>query len=322
MKHRILGKTGLRVSEVGFGAWAIGGTSYGPTRDEDSLDALEAAWESGVNFFDTADTYGHGHSETLLSRFLKNKPRHQTIIASKVGWDFYHGASRKNFDLTYVRFALEQSLKRLELETIDLYQLHNPSIELIKRGELVGLLEEFKREGKIRFIGTSIHSKDEAFAAMEDPRVDTLQLVFNLLDQRMAEEVFPEAQAKNIGLIVREPLAFGMLTGKYTADHEFHKIDHRRRFMREQLENDLKKIEAVKGVLSTKHLPLVRAALEFILNFYSLSTVIPGAKSRAQVLENVQASNDPKLRMEELRRLRELYLKEPIFREILKFKIM
>src|SRR3989338_6154403 len=132
MNFRELGRTGLRVSEIGFGAWAIGGSGYGITKDEESLDALEAAWEHGVNFFDTADTYGHGHSEELLAKFLKTKPRQDFVLATKGGWDFYHGGSKKNFDPAYIRFACEQSLKRLGLETIDLYQLHNPSRELIE----------------------------------------------------------------------------------------------------------------------------------------------------------------------------------------------
>ena len=232
MNYRILGRTNLQVSEIGFGTWAIGGTGYGPTQDEDSLKALEMAWENGVNFYDTADTYGHGHSESLLAHFLQSKPREKIIIASKAGWDFYHGARKKNFDLKYLRFACEESLKRLKIEAIDVYQLHNPSFELLKRGEIVGLLDDLKREGKIRFTGVSIHTEEEAVTAMEDPRVDTLQLVFNLLDQRMAENIFPEAAKKKIGIIVREPLAFGFLTGKYKSGHEFPKSDHRRRFTR------------------------------------------------------------------------------------------
>jgi len=116
MKYRELGRTGLRVSEIGFGCWAIGGTSYGPTRDEESLEALQTAWEHGVNFYDTADTYGHGHSEELIAQFLRDKPRDQVVIASKAGWDFYHpGGSRKNFELQYIRFACEESLKRLKV---------------------------------------------------------------------------------------------------------------------------------------------------------------------------------------------------------------
>ena len=315
MKYRTLGRTGLKVSEIGFGCWAIGGTSYGPTRDEDSLEALETAWEHGVNFYDTADTYGHGHSEELVARFLKNKNRSEVVLATKAGWDFYHGGSRKNFDPAYLRFACEESLKRLGIETIDLYQLHNPSLELIQRGEIAGVLEELKTQGKIRFIGISVHKEKEALTAIEDGRVDTLQLIFNLLDQRMAEKIFLLAKGKRIAVIAREPLACGLLTGKYTAGHEFAKDDHRRRWTREKKETDLKKIEAVKAVLATRRLSLTRAALEYILDFDAVSTVIPGAKTRAQVLENLLAAEDPKLRIEETSHLRDLYLREPMFKE-------
>jgi aryl-alcohol dehydrogenase-like predicted oxidoreductase len=312
---RILGRTNLQISEIGFGAWAIGGTSYGPTQDAESLQALETAWENGVNFFDTADTYGHGHSEELIAQFLKNKPREKAVIASKCGWDFYHGGSKKNFDPDYLRFACEESLKRLKVEAIDVYQLHNPSLELIRRGEIVGALDDLKTQGKIRFLGISVHTEAEGLAAMEDPRVDTLQLVFNLLDQKMSENVLPEAVKKNIGVIVREPLACGLLSGKYKAGHEFHKQDHRRRFTPEKLDLELQKIDKLRTVLATERLSMARAALEFALDLEGVSTVIPGAKTPAQVLENIQASEDPKLRSQESYQLRDLYRREPIFRK-------
>lgn len=316
MKYRPLGRTGLQISEVGFGCWAIGGTSYGPTEDPDSQKALQAAWDGGVNFFDTADTYGHGHSEELLSEFLAGKPREKFVLASKAGWDFYHGGSKKNFDPEYLRFACEESLKRLKTGHIDLHQLHNPSLEKIKQGEAVGALEKLKEEGKIRFIGISVHTEEEAFAAMEDPRIDTLQLVFNLLDQRMAEKVFQTAKEKNIGIIAREPLASGLLTGKYKSGHKFAKTDHRNRWMPEKLDLDLKKIEKFRQILSTERLSLTRAALEFVLDFDAVSTVIPGAKTPEQARENLLASNDPQLRIQESFHLREIYQREEIFKKI------
>jgi aryl-alcohol dehydrogenase-like predicted oxidoreductase len=315
MKHRQLGRTGLKVSEIGFGAWAIGGTSYGPTRDEESLEALETAWKCGVNFYDTADTYGHGHSEELIAQFLKGKPKEKIIVATKAGWDFYHGGSKKNFDPEYIRFACEESLKRLGVESLDLYQLHNPNLELILRGDTVGILEKLKRAGKIRFIGISVHKEEEALAALEDSRIDTLQIAFNLIDQKMAERVFPKAKEKNIGVIVREPLACGLLTGKYKPDQTFVKTDHRNRWTKEKLELELQKIEKLKSILATTRLTITRAALEYVLDFDSVSCVIPGAKSKAQVLENVEASKNPLLRIEESYHLRELYHREDLFKK-------
>lgn len=315
MKYRLLGKTGLRVSEIGFGGWAIGGTGYGPTRDEDSLEALEAAWDAGVNFYDTADVYGDGRSEKLLARFLKNKPKDEKILATKAGWDFYHGGNKKNFNPDYIRFACEESLKRLETETIDLYQLHNPPLELIESGAAVDVLAKLKEQGKIRFIGISIHKESEAMAAMKDSRVDTLQLVFNLLDQRMAVNVFPQAKEKRVGLIVREPLANGLLTDKYKPGHKFDRVDHRNRWMPEKLELDLKKVEKFKAIIATQRLSLTRAALEYALDFEEIGTLIPGAKTKAQIKENVMASAAPQLRIEESYHLREIYQREAIFKE-------
>lgn len=315
MKLRTLGKTGLKVSEIGFGAWAIGGTSYGPTKDEESLEALNTAWNSGVNFFDTADTYGHGHSEELIAEFLKGKPKDKIVIASKVGWDFYHGGNKKNFDAEYIRFACDESLKRLKLPAIDLYQLHNPNLEMIKSGEVVGTLEKLKKDGKIRFIGISIHSEEEALAAIEDPRVDAVQLVFNLIEQKMSEFVFPKAKEKGVGIIVREPLACGLLTGKYKSGHEFVKTDHRRRWTPEKLDLELQKVEKLKTILATTRFSITQAALEYALDFDAVSSVIPGAKTKAQVLENVKASKNPQLRIEESYHLRELYQREEIFKK-------
>ena len=315
MKERLLGRTGLRISEIGFGCWAIGGGSYGKVRDEDSLEALETAWASGVNFFDTADIYGEGHSEALVGKFLKDKPRDKILIATKGGWDFYHGAHKKNFSSEHLRFACEQSLKRLGIETLDLYQLHNPSLELIRGKEIVGVLEKLKKEGKIRFIGISVHTEAEALAALEDSRVEALQVIFNLLDQRMAKKVFPEALKKGVGIIAREPLASGLLSGKYGPEHEFPKDDHRRRWGREKREADWQKIQRAQQELGSGTSSLPQAALEFILSFKAVSTVIPGAKTKAQALENVAASLKPSLDREAVSRWESLYANEEIFQK-------
>ncbi|MFH1800261.1 MAG: aldo/keto reductase [Candidatus Omnitrophota bacterium] len=337
MKVRRFGKTGLRVSEIGFGCWALGGNAYGPVCDKDSLEALVAAWDSGVNFFDTADTYGEGHSEELLGKFLKGKSRDHLILATKCGWDFYlpggrpsqkpaslsqgssaklnHAGHKKNFDPGYIRFACEQSLKRLDTDVIDLFQLHNPSRELIQRGDSISVLEGLKKEGKIRFIGVSVHTEVEALAVLEDPRVQAIQIIFNLLDQRMAERIFHEAEKKGIGVIVREALASGLLSGKYASAHEFPKDDHRRRWVPEKREADWQKIQLIQKMLEPRTQPLSTAALEFVLAFGEVSTVIVGAKTRTQVLENVEASSKPALSREDVVRLKELYAREEIFRE-------
>jgi aryl-alcohol dehydrogenase-like predicted oxidoreductase len=323
----------LCVSEIGFGCWAIGGNAYGPVRDEDSLDALEAAWDSGVNFFDTADTYGEGHSEELLGKFLKGKSRDRLTLATKCGWDFYppsekpaslssgsseklnHTGHKKNFDTGYIRFACEQSLKRLGTDVIDLFQLHNPSLELIQKGDLVSVFEGLKKEGKIRFIGISVHAEAEAFAVFADLRVQVIQIIFNLLDQRMAKRILPEAKKNDVGIIVREPLASGLLSGKYAPSHEFPKDDHRRRWGLEKREADWRKVQLVRETLQSKRMLLSKAALEFTLGYEAVSTVIPGAKTRAQVLQNIAASSQPDLDREDMDRLETLYAQEEIFRK-------
>jgi aryl-alcohol dehydrogenase-like predicted oxidoreductase len=337
MKERPFGKTGLRVSEIGFGCWAIGGNAYGPVCDKASLEALAAAWDSGVNFFDTADVYGEGHSEELLGKFLKGRSRDRLILATKCGWDFYlpggrpsqksgsaprkfserlnHTGHRKNFDPEYIRFACEQSLKRLGTDVIDLFQLHNPSLELIQRGDSMSVLERLKKEGKIRFWGISVHTEAEALAALEDPRVQAIQIIFNLLDQRMAERIFPEAEKRGVGVIVREALASGLLSGKYAPAHEFPKDDHRRRWVPEKREADWQKIRLIQKMLGCGIQPLTKTALEFTLAFEAVSTVIVGAKTRAQALENVKASLKPALSGEDVVRLKELYAREEIFRK-------
>ncbi len=312
MKYRTLGRTGIRVSEIGFGAWAIGGMSYGPTRDEDSLEALETAWGHGVNFFDTADTYGEGHSEELIGKFLKGK-RDEAVIATKAGWDFYHKGVSKNFDPGYIRFACDQSLKRLQTDWIDLYQLHNPTLEQIEAGSLFEVLDELKKKGKIRFYGVSVHVPREAAAVIQSGKADALQLIFNLLDQRQVAEVFPEGEKNGIGIIAREPLACGLLSGKYSAETRFSRDDHRNRWSKEKKELDLQKISILKSQLNLSRLSLAQAALEVVLSFEEVSVVIPGAKTKAQVLENVKASEEPRLRIEEIDHLRRTYQTEKIF---------
>lgn len=317
MKERLLGKTKIRVSEIGFGCWPISGQSYGKVNDEDSLRALETAWDAGVNFFDAADVYGEGHGEELLGQFLKEKRRDLAFIATKVGWDFYQGPHQKNFSPAYIRSACDKSLKRLGLDHIDLYQLHNPSLEIIQRKDTVGVLDALRKEGKIRFIGISTHTEVEAFAALQDLRVGAIQVIFNFLDQRMADRVFPEAEKKNVGIIAREPLASGMLAGKYPPDYLFPKNDHRKRWSLEKREADWQKIQLFHRALKKSKRSPIKAALEYILSFETVSVAIPGAKTRDQVLENVSASLESELSQEDIIALGEIYNSHDIFREAL-----
>src|SRR5258708_14878986 len=210
MKPRKLGSTLLEVSEVGFGAWGIGGNqfgnSYGPADDDESLRAITTAVDLGCTFFDTADVYGHGHSEELLGRALKGR-RKEVVLATKGGSDFYHDPPRLNFTESHLIFAVEQSLKRLGTDYIDLYQLHNPPFSVIEGGRVFEPLEKLKAQGKIRYYGISIHDPQEGLLAIKVGRPSAIQVVYNYLRRDAAEELFPRAIAEGVAIVARSPLA-------------------------------------------------------------------------------------------------------------------
>lgn len=313
MKKRKLGSTHLEVSELGFGCWAIGGTSYGPTDDRESLRALSCAFDHGIHFFDTADTYGHGHSESLIGEIFKeSSKRTQVIIASKVGWDFYHGGNKKNFDPAYIRFACGESLKRLNTDYLDLYQLHNPKLEMIEEGSVFKMLETLKREGKIRFWGVSVHSPAEGKSSIQKG-ASTIQAIYNLLDQRIKPELIPLCEEREIGLIAREPLYCGLLSGKYSAKTQFSKDDHRNRWMRDKLETDFKKIERIKAAFDHQKIPLQQAAIEFVLHQPAVSVVIPGIKTVSHLEDHLRAAESPQLSTSELEQMERLYEEDELF---------
>lgn len=293
MRYRRLGRTDLQVSEVGFGAWAIGGNkhghSYGPTDNAESLRAIAQALDLGCTFFDTADVYGHGLSEKLLGQALQTH-RQACIIATKVGGDFYHGPFRKNFAPDYIRFALEKSLERLRTDYIDIYQLHNPPLMLLERAVHYGIMDELKQEGKIRYYGVSVHDAYEGTMAIETGKPDVIQVEYNLLRQEAHEELFPLAQEQDTGLIIRSPLASGMLTGKYTAASTFEASDTRAEWPPEYVAMQAQLVDKVR-FLVTPEQTLAQAALRFILDEAAIATTIPGMKTVAQTLENLAASD-------------------------------
>ncbi len=314
MKKRKLGRTGLQVSELGFGCWAIGGTSYGATDDRESLKALAYAFDQGINFFDTADTYGHGHSEELVGEtFKESSKRLQVIVASKVGWDFYHGGSKKNFDPEYIRFACGESLKRLKTDFIDLYQLHNPRLEMIEGGSVFKVLAELKKEGKIRHWGVSIHLAKEGAAMIQNGTSETIQAIYNMIDQRIKYELMPLCEEHDIGLIAREPLYCGLLSDKYNPETKFSKDDHRNRWMKDKYLADLEKINRIKSAFDQSKVSLKQAAIEFILHEKAVSVVIPGMKTVSHVQDHLQAVRAPKLTFDEISRVHKLYQEDELF---------
>ena len=302
MHYRRLGRTALQVSEIGFGAWAIGGNkhghSYGRTDNAESLQAISQALDMGCTFFDTADIYGHGLSEKLLGQALQ-KRRAECVIATKVGNDFYHGPVHKNFDADYIRFAVEKSLQRLRTDYIDLYQLHNPPIMMVQRGEHYEILDELKQAGKIRYYGVSVHDAYEGEMAIHTGKPDAIQIVYNLMRQDAREELFPVAQENDIGLIVREPLANGLLTGKYTAATTFTDDDFRSTWPREYFLMQVQLAEKFRVLEQPGRRTLTQTALRFVLDEPAVAVVIPGIKTPAQARENLAVSDLPALSEDE-----------------------
>ncbi len=308
----MLGRTRLRVSEVGFGAWAIGGNahgnSYGPTDDATSLEAIRRAADLGCNLFDTADVYGWGHSEELLGQALADR-REDVLLATKVGGDFYHGGVRLNFDPGYIGFALERSLRRLHTDHVDLYQLHNPPAEMMGDPRTYEVLESLKAEGKIAHYGVSIHEPSEGLLCLESGKPDVLQIPFSLFRQEWVDELFPEARKAGVGLIAREPLGNGFLAGKIRQDARFPPGDIRSYWPPAMIAARSAAADRL-GVLAKGGRTPAQAALRFVLAFPEVSTTIPGAKSPAQVVEDLGASEAPPLSDAERDEARRLYARD------------
>lgn len=300
MNYRVLGRTGMRVGEVGFGGWAIGGNSYGATRDDESRAAVQRALEMGCNFFDTADVYGYGKSEEILGKVLQGQ---DVIIATKVGGNFYGDSTVMDFSPKYISFAVEQSLRRLRRDHIDLYQLHNPPTHLIRRGDIFEAMEQLKARGKIRFYGVSVYSSQDGIDAIEDGRPDTIQVTYNIFAQEPNLKLFPMAKERNIGIIAREPLSNGLLTGKYELPVWFSKKDIRRQWPQDYIEMRIKATQALRFLAIEGQRTLAQAAIRYVLDNDAVSVTIPGAKTAAQVEENVRSAELPPLTQEEMARI-------------------
>jgi aryl-alcohol dehydrogenase-like predicted oxidoreductase len=293
MKYKTLGKTGLRVSIVGLGTMVHAG-HFGPMKDSESLEAIETALELGVNFIDTSDAYGAGYGETLLGNAFKGK-RDKIVIATK-GGNVMVGPNRgkRIFEPDYISRVMDESLRRLQTDYIDLYQLHNPTVEVIERGAVWEVLERAKKAGKIRHYGVSINSTEEGTAAVKDGRAETIQVEYNLLAQEPAETFFPAAQQANIGVIARVPLKRGILTGKLKQSDEqrFQGEDVRARsFKGEAFAHELAKAEQLKFLVHGAVQSLGQAAIAFCIAHPAVSVVIPGARNAEQMRENASAAD-------------------------------
>ena len=306
MKYKQLGERGPQVSTIGFGAWAIGGVNWGKTDDNVSIQALNEAVDQGVTLIDTADVYGFGHSEELISKIIKERGKRNIIIATKAGNDFYnataddnegYGAIKQTYTKEYLIFAVEKSLKRLDLETLDILQLHSPDLEKLEKDEPWSALEKLKRAGKIKHAGLSIQSfKENEQAHLLDLHhdiLDCIQVRYNLLERDAEERLFPKAMKYGIGVIVRIPLLFGLLTGKFNIHSTFGEDDHRRmNLSANKLEYYFKRLEKCQPLFDYyKEQSKAQVSLRFCISHPACQTAIPGAKTALQARENSVSSD-------------------------------
>jgi aryl-alcohol dehydrogenase-like predicted oxidoreductase len=315
MKYRELGRTGWKISEISFGAWAIGG-AWGSVRDEDSLHALNSAIDSGVNFLDTADTYGSGRSEKLIAQ-LKKSRKEEIIVATKAGRRLakqtVDGYSRAN-----LTSWVEDSLRNLRTDSLDLLQLHCPPTDAYYQPELFGILDDLVKAGKLRYYGVSVERVEEALKAIEYPNLQSVQIIFNCFRQRPADLFFTQAKQKQVGVLARVPLASGLLTGKFRADTQFAADDHRN-FNRQGQAFDvgetfsgvdyqvaLGAVEELRDVVPSG-MSMSQFALRWILMFDAVTCAIPGGKRRDQVVDNCRASDLPPLSSAAMARVRQIY---------------
>ena len=312
MKYRRLGKTEILVSEIGFGAWGIGGiskgaTSYGQTDDKLSVKALNCAIDNGINFFDTSNVYGAGHSESLIGKtFLKFRDR--VLIATKVGLINYDEPA--DFSLNNLSTSLQGSLKRLKTDYIDLLQLHNPSSYIMKyHQDILAWVDQLKQKGIIRAFGVSVRSPKEGIEAIEQLKAESIQVNLNLLDHRAVESgLMKSALTNQVSLIARTPLCFGFLSGKLDKKTHFSKQDHRSRWPDQQIQNWIK---GSRKILSCKTDSFSQTdtqfALRFCLSYPEVTTAIPGILSELEVKENIKSSDLGPLNDNEAQEVQKVY---------------
>jgi aryl-alcohol dehydrogenase-like predicted oxidoreductase len=313
MHYREFGRTGWQVSEVSFGAWAIGG-AWGKVDDRESIAALHRSIELGVNLIDTADVYGDGHSEQLIARVLKDQPVH---VITKAGRRLDpHVAS--GYNAANLTAFIERSLRNLETDCLELVQLHCPPTEVYYRPEVFGALDDLVKAGKIRYYGVSVEKVEEALKAIEYPNVQSVQIIFNAFRHRPAELFFKEAQRRKVGILARVPLASGLLTGKLSRQSTFEADDHRQfnrhgesfdqgeTFSGVDFETGLQAVEELRALVPAGA-SLAQFALRWILMFDAVSCVIPGAKRPAQAEDNIRAADLPALSEATMAKVRAIY---------------
>lgn len=308
MRYRPLGTTGISVSEIGFGTWGLGGTAYGPVEDAESRAALELAFDSGVNFFDTADLYGDGHAERLLGEVFKSR-RDRIVIATKGGMlphdTFY---MPQDFSRAHLERALDASLARLGVDYVDVYQLHSPPIDLPNWDEIAGTFERMIASGKVRTSAISTRSPADAMIAIDQRRFKVIEVNFNMIDQRaVTTGLFARCVERGVGVIARTPLCFGYLSGTLTGEETFAPGDHRANWPKEQLRRWAQSPRLFAPLVEGRGRTISQLALQFCLSEPAVSTVIPGMLTTAQARENIGAAELPPLSKEDGDVVRQIY---------------
>ncbi len=316
MEYRALGRTGWNISTIGFGAWGIGGDVWGPTDDATSLAALHKAIDQGVNFIDTADVYGGGRSERLVGQVRRERSE-EVIVATKAGRRLNPhvaaGYNRQN-----LTGFVEDSLRNLQVEAIDLLQLHCPPPEVYRQDEVFGILDDLVAQGKLRFYGVSVEYVEEALNAIKHPNVQSVQIIFNMFRLKPAEQFFAAARAAQVGILARVPLASGLLTGKFRADTQFLPQDHRtfnrhgeafdqgETFSGVDYDTGLQAVEELRA-LTPPGMTMAQFALRWITMFPEVTTTIPGAKDPQQAADNARAGDLPPLSEATMQGVRAVY---------------
>jgi aryl-alcohol dehydrogenase-like predicted oxidoreductase len=316
MKKRQLGKNGFEVSEVGLGCWQLGADWGNDISKDKAFEILQEAINSGISFFDTADVYGDGKSEAIIGEFLKSTstPLH---VATKFGRSA--DAYPDKYSKDVLRSCVEGSLDRLRVERLDLIQLHCIPIQYLRDGKIFDWLRELQKEGLIRHFGASVETVEEGLICLQQEGLLSLQVIFNIFRQKLVSELLPQAQEKGVGIIVRLPLASGLLTGKFNKNSTFAKDDHRNfnkdgdafnigeTFAGLPFETGIDLVETIKKDILPQNLTMVQLALRWILDHQAVSTIIPGASSTAQVIGNAEASDISGLSVETHQALTKLY---------------
>jgi len=317
VEYRALGSTGWKISGVSFGAWTIGGDAWGRTNDKESLAALHAAIDRGVNFIDTADVYGDGHSERLVGQVVRERPADAVVVATKAGRRLNpHVAA--GYNRANLAAFVERSLRNLGTEALDLLQLHCPPPPVYDSAEVFGILDDLVQAGKLKFYGVSVETVAEAMRAIEWPGVQSVQIIFNLFRLKPSERFFAAAAARRVGILARVPLASGLLSGRMRPDTRFEERDHRR-YNRHGEEFDAGEtfsgVDFTEGLAAVEELralvpegaTMAQLALRWILMFPEVTAAIPGARNPAQAEDNVRAAALPPLSAATMAKARAVY---------------